>query len=252
MRMQFEPSGEPIFTGASSRVPREVDFEQLLRKFVADTVTVRRQAPVSTPWGTFVLDFIVEVDGKRIAVECDGTMERVSRYAGDTWGDLDRRYPARRVAGYDVLKDSAWLEEWRDALVLGTGAVTDVVRFALEDIEDAQEDCLYFLTRLFPFVFSPRARHILERLATPDAKTWDDLTSEWLHLHRLRRDDDGAVNAEHSFNVWWRRRDDRCRNIWEGMYKSALQIGACPFNELVVRERDDWNARLDQKTDAIT
>jgi len=117
--------------------PIEDTFAWNLSKYMNSDLRLDKQVELSTPWGIFILDFVVECKSDRIAFECDGK-------------DF-----------HDVGRD-----EWRDAMILGGAHVDTIYRLRGTDLIHHIEDCLFVISRLEPQIFSERGRVNLETLAS--------------------------------------------------------------------------------------
>lgn len=125
--------------------PIEAILEDLLVKYLAPATRQTAQRTVSTPFGQYRPDFfLVDPVTRRVLVlECDG-----------------REY-------HDRVRDA-----WRDAAMLGCGAVHDLLRIEGKDLKRRPHDVLHLLARLFPTLFLPRALLVLEREATAEARAF--------------------------------------------------------------------------------
>lgn len=125
--------------------PIEVILEDLLVQYLAPATRKTAQRTVSTPFGRYRPDFfLVDPVTRRVLVlECDG-----------------REY-------HDRVRDA-----WRDAAMLGCGAVHDLLRIEGKDLKRRPHDVLHLLARLFPTLFLPRALLVLDREATAEARAF--------------------------------------------------------------------------------
>lgn len=125
--------------------PIEALLEDLLVKYLAPATRKTAQRTVTTPFGRFRPDFTLvdPVTRRVLVIECDG-----------------REY-------HDRVRDA-----WRDAAMLGCGAVHDLLRIEGKDLKRRPHDVLYLLARLFPTLFLPRALLVLEREASPEARAF--------------------------------------------------------------------------------
>jgi len=123
--------------------PIEALLEDALVKYLHPATRKTTQRPVSTPFGRFRPDFYLVAPNTRrvLVIECDG-----------------RDF-------HDPLRD-----HWRDAAMLGTGAVHDLLRIEGKDLKRRPHDVLHLVARLFPSLFRGSARIVLERLATNVAR----------------------------------------------------------------------------------
>jgi hypothetical protein len=124
--------------------------ERASRFFDPQQVTLRSEVPVRTICGDFRLDFLVEVRGRAIAIECDGR------------------------GFHDYRRDFC-----RDSLILCSGAVEALYRIPGSSIWYHLDEVLYCLLQWEPDLFSTRAATNLPRIAH------EDLThvSGWFDRH---------------------------------------------------------------------
>jgi hypothetical protein len=134
-----EPS---LFYDPPYERPLEDEFAWHLVKYLNPITGLRYQQKVETPCGNFWIDFVVEHGGRRIGFEC---------------GDVE--------AG-DETEEGAF----REALLLGTGAVDVLYHFRGEDLIYRLHDCLLVAARWDPALFSERGRINLDTLASPEAR----------------------------------------------------------------------------------
>ena len=123
--------------------PLEELFWANTKRYLAEGVVPHAQVEVATQWGAFRLDFLFEVEGRKVAVECDGK-------------DF---HNARR-------------DEWRDALIMDAGGADEIVRFRGCNLTYSLEDCLAILRFWEPGLFSPRGLAQLEVLASDGVRRW--------------------------------------------------------------------------------
>lgn len=127
-----KPEYEPPYDS-----PIEDIFARSLGRYVNPNLRLDKQIEVNTPWGVFILDFVIECKSKRIAFECDG-------------------------------KDfhNSTRDEWRDAMILGEGHVDTIYRLRGTDLIHHTDDCLFVISTLEPQIFSRRGKVNLEVLAS--------------------------------------------------------------------------------------
>jgi hypothetical protein len=124
-------------------------FAYNLDKYLSSDVKLLQQVEVSTICGKYKLDFVAKLsNGQSIAFECDGA----------------EFHDARR-------------DEWRDAMILGEKEISTIYRFPGSALFYHMEDCLYFLSRWEPHLFSSSGLVNLKRLASPKALDADESRS---------------------------------------------------------------------------
>ncbi len=125
--------------------PIEEIFAHNALKYVAEDASIETQFVVKTICGTFRLDFVIERQGRRLGIECDGH-------------NFHDEHP----------------DEWRDAMILGTGAVDAIYRLRGRDLFYHVEDLFFLMSRTDPAFFSPRGIIILAKLASDETKGYAD------------------------------------------------------------------------------
>jgi hypothetical protein len=115
--------------------PIETAFADSCFKFLSPNVHVRKQVEASTTHGIFRLDFLMSVNDKEIAIECDGK-------------DF-----------HEGLRD-----ELRDAILLGGGNCTTIYHFRGSDLVFYPHDCVWLVSVLDKDLFSQRGHIQLRQL----------------------------------------------------------------------------------------
>ena len=196
-----------------SQIERDVEYRFL--KYLAPDTRVERQAWVNTAWGAFRIDFLLLHHEQRIGIECDG------------------------ASFHDEYRD-----EWRDAIVLGSGELDEIIRLAGQDIHYRPDDCIYLLSQMHPEVFTERSRCNLERIASPEARDAQFLNGKLRYVALVpKHGDDGEIGAQSTVRIAWRRRN-AMRQYWQKLYEAALAIGPCSLDELIARDFAIWSNRF--------
>ena len=129
-----EPTGpdlpEPPFDS-----PIETAFADSCFKFLSPDVYVGKQVEASTSHGVFRLDFLMSVNDKKIAIECDGK-------------DF-----------HEGLRD-----ELRDAILLAEGNCETIYHFRGSDLVYHPYDCIWLMSVLDKDLFSERGHIQLDHL----------------------------------------------------------------------------------------
>ena len=112
--------------------PIEETLAWNLVKFLSPSANLRSQVSVQTLGGRFYLDFVISINDIRIGIECDGR----------AFHNFER-------------------DEWRDALILGDGAVESIWRFPGSDIFLQCRECIYQISRVNGILFSAGGLHTL-------------------------------------------------------------------------------------------
>lgn len=128
------PTYEPPYDS-----PIEDSFAYQLDKYLPPSAVLDRQLEVTTQCATYRLDFICSSGGRIVGFECDGE-------------------------GYhDEARD-----EWRDALIMGTGRVNAIYRITGRNIFHHINRALYLVSQCERNLFSERGRTNLRILGEAD------------------------------------------------------------------------------------
>jgi hypothetical protein len=196
--------------------PIEDTFALALAKYVELETAVEKQVDVQTICGTFRLDFLATApNGFRIGYECDGK----EFHSGPDW-----------------VRD-----EWRDAMILGAGAVDAIVRVPGPGIFYHLEDVMFLLSKWDRTVFSERARLNLERLASDDVLAvgggdwpiWPgDFDGAWVAYS------DRKVRNPVSCALWRRNRIPAgLREYWQSLFWFAVWVGGGNLDDVMARRQ---------------
>jgi hypothetical protein len=181
--------------------PLEDAFARAIYKYLPETSDLSTQVEVATICGTFRLDFLVTTNGgRKLAYECDGAQ----------FHDQSR-------------------DEWRDAMIIGAGAVDSTVRIRGADIVYRLDDVLWILGQWEPTLFSDRGRVNVDCLASEDAK-----------VALLAPIDGGCVAYESIFLL---RRNRKVplgqREMWQAYFEFAKNFGGGSLDSVI----SGWRGR---------
>ena len=135
----IEPS---LFYDPPYERPLEDEFAWHLIKYLRPITGLRYQVRVETPCTNAWIDFVIEHGARRIGFEI---------------GSLD-----------DVVDEEQ--ERYRDALVIGSGALDVLYRFRAADLLYRPHDALHLAAMWDTSLFSERGRINLHTLASPEAR----------------------------------------------------------------------------------
>ena len=138
----IEPS---LFYDPPYERPLEDEFAWHLIKYLRPIAGLRYQVKVETPCTNAWVDFVVEHGARRIGFEI-GSLDDA-----DASGDEQQ-------------------ERYRDALVIGSGALDVLYRFRAADLLYRPHDALYLAAQWDPTLFSERGQINLHTLASPEAR----------------------------------------------------------------------------------
>jgi len=179
-------------------------------KYLDASVTLRKQVEVDTICGTFRMDFVAIRGESRVAFECDG------------------------AEFHDELRD-----EWRDAMILGTGETDFIYRLRGRDLVHHLEDCLYLSSRWNPELFSSRGLSILSDLASEKAKASETNDStRWYVTYGLKSHGEGYVD-QISVQRTPRLLPKGVRLFWKQIYAFAQDNGGGNLDELIAKWMGD-------------
>lgn len=188
--------------------PIEDNMAYNLVKYIAEDVQLLSQLSVETLCGQFIPDFVLELPaGRRIAIECDGR----------DFHDLSR-------------------DEWRDAMILGTGHVESVYRCRGSDIVGHIEDLLFLITQIEPQFFSERGRTNLRVLASDEARAheiaWDYVSVLHIHYPELTGSQADLFLERHTLHLGTSE-----RSFLKSAYDYAVRTGGGDLDEVCKRFR---------------
>lgn len=189
--------------------PMEEETLHCLSKYVGGEVKIVPQWEIQTLCGTFRADFPLASKSRRIIVECDGRK----------YHDRDR-------------------DEWRDAMILGTGDVDAIYRLQGRDIWYHRDDVFFIMGKWEPAMLQPSLAEKLSRVATERlvvSRCWEQGA---IARHTYG---DPAWNPDSPPSLWVERRslittpDIGKRQFWTSIFRFAQQCGGGPLNELMDR-----------------
>lgn len=197
--------------------PVEELFITSLEKYLAPGVAIYPQYSVSTPHGAFRLDFVLTLNHERIAVEC---------------------------AEAEVQDE--WKDEWRDAVMLGTGRLKCVYRFRGKDIYSFIDDCIFMLYYYERKLFSSRYAQIYRGLISEEMREYEargiNRDGERNQLYYPVQDEDGEITDAKMLLV--ERRCAHAKGNWRALqafagHHTGLKLPA--LMKLYGRQRSfDW------------
>lgn len=149
-----------------------------LVKYLRRETRRTNQRPIRTAFGHFRADVALTcpLTGRVLVIECDG------------------------ADYHDYCSDA-----WRDAAMLGSGFVDDVLRIEGKDLVYRSHDVFLLLMRLFPTLFEDRARQVVEREASEVARAFRFADGAPIHL---RYPPDPVVLQRDSRNTLEQQRDE--------------------------------------------
>lgn len=201
-RLEFAPRVDR----AKLESPLEEMFIERLEKYLFSWLTITAQYEVETIAGKFRLDFVIIIDNKKIAFECDG-----------------EEY-------HDAFRD-----EFRDGLILGSGQVDIIYRFRGKDIYTFLDDCIYLIYHFDNELFNNRYPFLFPQLISNDLK--EHLAKKSIEDCETTRLDYKAINIE-GYQFGWmhllmERRDKNRNGHWKVLYDFARQNPRQNLNQLI-------------------
>ena len=204
------PLGNIDFELCESIIERDV--LHCLDKWVADEVKVVPQWEIETIGGKFRADFLVANKSRFIIIECDGK----------DYHDRDR-------------------DEWRDAMILGTGKIDAVYRLRGRDIWYHRDELFFILANWEPAIFRLGLAQKLSRVASEklvSSKCWEKGA---IALHTY------LDSSEFNVTLWLER---RCRittldigemQFWSRLFKFAQECGGGSLDEIMEKWRNKFS-----------
>lgn len=186
-------------------------FAENLLKYLSDDALLTTQVNVNTICGNFRLDFVVLSNDKKYAFECDGQeFHNESR------------------------------DEWRDAMILGAGAVDFIYRLRGPDLYYHTEDCLYIISKWNPSTFSHRGIINLTTLASKEARHWHDCNYDNT-IARISYLDESNTLSPLKIRV-----ERRCKKnpigqkiFWKTLFAYATEHGGGNLDMLIQQYRNE-------------
>ena len=210
-----EPTGpdlpEPPFDS-----PIETAFADSCFKFLSPNVYVGKQVEATSTHGVFHLDFLMSVNDRKIAMECDGK-------------DF-----------HEGLRD-----ELRDAILLGGGNCETIYHFRGCDLVYYPYDCVWLISVLDKDLFSQRGHIQLRQLRC--------LTSDVGNEDAEKNESFFSILTPPSRFFWAFRRSVRLVSKnptlnyhWKTLYKFACEYPSASLDELLNIRISSWGQALDQ------
>jgi hypothetical protein len=190
--------------------PLEELFIQTVEKYLSPKSNILPQHEVTTLAGKFRLDFLLTVEDKKIAFECDG----------------------------EDFHDE-WRDEWRDALILGSREIDTIYRFRGKDLHTFLNDCIYLIYHYDKELFTDRYPVIGQRLIS------EELKNKLLDFEMTERNIIGyKAISEDGTHVGWlklvmeRRNKDKAEH-WNVLYNIATKNPGLRLEQLMeIRKRE--------------
>lgn len=183
--------------------PIEAAFAESCFKFLSPNAVVEKQVEVSTAHGIFRLDFLMAVNNRKIAVECDGK-------------DFHER-----------LRD-----ELRDAILLGGGNCDTIYHFRGCDLVYYPYDCVWLMSLLDKDLFSQRGHLHLDKLRSLafDMSNKDTAKDESFFFNI-----DPPTRFFWLFrrSVWLASKNPTLNYHWKSLYRFACEYPNASLGELL-------------------
>lgn len=193
-------------------------------KYLHEDARLDKQVEVPTICGTYYLDFVATCGDQRMAVECDGR-------------DFHDEYR----------------DEWRDALILGAGAVDVIYRLRGCDLTYHVEDLLYLMSRFDPYFFSERGQINLRKLAADEVKPWGDEEFPLGAVVSYKpKPDEGHRGIRHIYvRRWYRKIPPGHRGLWWDWWRPARRFAPkCRNVEELMAIHEAWLQDLEAGRDS--
>lgn len=166
---EHHPFVEPsLFYDPPYERPLEDEFAWHLVKYLEPITGLQYQVKVATPCANLWVDFVVEHGARRIGIEI---------------GMLDEEIDEQQ-------------EHYRDALLIGSGALDVLYRFRGADLLYRPHDALCLAARWDHDLFTDRARINLNTLASPEARTCHPRPHDTVQQLTYKSSTDDAYEGE--------------------------------------------------------
>ena len=119
--------------------PLEESFANAICKTLKSEIEIDTQVDIITQLGRFRADFVIISGNFKLLIELDG-----------------KEY---HKGSYDI---------WRDAFILGEKHVDAILRFKGKDVVHNINECIYFISKLYPQLFTKRSIINLSVLIEPE------------------------------------------------------------------------------------
>ena len=214
-----------MHAGPSYEPPYESPLEHLFAlnaiKYLKRSINFQKQVEVKTICGRFRMDFVADTGSKRVAFECDGS---------------EYHNPSR--------------DEWRDAMILGAGAVDVIYRLRGSDLTYHLEDCLFLASQWDPEIFSERGLINLERLASDEVRSYKLRKDDTMVMIEYRPQSEGIP----PFYIFVERRSREIphgqRAFWKHVFDWARKRGGGNLDQLIKEYRSEKLEQLEGNTSA--
>lgn len=205
----LQPRAERILLGS----PLEERFIERLEKYLSPHVRIIPQYQINTIVGSYRLDFVLAVDSRKIAFECDG-------------------------------KDfhDEWRDEWRDAMILGTGDINTIYRFKGCDIHTFLDDCIYLIYHFDKGLFNERYPILALRLISDEVQEQVvDNMERWREHLTVVYKRWGSEDYSDAMQLSVERRDKDHPGHWQVLLNEAKENPGKTLAELMkIRESKFW------------
>ena len=191
--------------------PIEDEFARYAVKYLDETIDFSPQIEMNTICGLFRVDFLAStIDGKTIAIECDGK------------------------EFHDEYRD-----EWRDAMILGSGNIDEIYRIRGSDITYRLEDVFFILSIWSPHLFNERQKYNLSNVASKQISTIQIAQEETILMLSYRLEDTQElqqikIEKRHKFIP------EGKRQFWQAAFKFAKQKGGGNLDQIMNEYSKKW------------
>lgn len=194
--------------------PLEDLFAYTIVKYLDRSVAFAPQVEVNTICGRFRLDFVAATPAWTVAFECDG-------------------------AEFHGTSAAASRDEWRDAMILGTGQVDAIYRLPGAGLHHHLQDVLYLIAAVDPVLFDTRGHINLHMLASPRARDhtrYESGKAEGMFQLHYTAVDGGVPALLHIERRAWDG-DPELRSFTKDIFTYARQLGGGPLDDVIAHYR---------------
>lgn len=197
--------------------PLEEFLIEQLEKYLSGKVDLIPQYEVQTNVGKFRLDFLIEINGKKIGIECDGKEFH-----------------------------NEWRDEWRDALILGNNQVDTIYRFRGKDLVCFVNDCIHVIYHYDRQIFNERYSQIFNQLITEELGEYfennPNLKCETNSFSLRTTNEYGEKVGWLNIEILRRNKNDK-NSHWNKLYEFSKKYPGLKMDEIIKEREKGWGKK---------
>jgi hypothetical protein len=196
-----------VYKNATYDPPYESPIEDLFAwhivKYLNWQTNLIKQYPISTKFGSYRIDFVLELHNNKIGIECDG-----------------KRY-------HENERDL-----WRDSMIIGESEIKEILRFTGTNITFHIEECIFIISKLHAKYFDNRGITNINILADDYVQNED-----FYDLHPLSTMDYIYKNEESEDNITHIKITRLCDEVkilnWKIYYDFAINSNLNDLDQII-------------------